>query len=377
MDMKIGKLEFKDYAAKKPVTVSSTGQLLTAHDVVGVQSLSLGSLHTLNPEAKLKLALARYELEPEFKLGILGVGILTKSEIVDHMQRATEFGQLALNVEMSYCNELIAKLGEGDGPGWPKVPKNPLPSRPDWLPVKKCISLKLMTVALFCENTTDPVTSSFAAYRIANVHPAFAGRGFNVNALTGTDDIRTNFVPRAKGLLTGYISGIGHGNYTTYTGNAFNHILEVGLYDPAEVKSKAIHFLSCETAGQLGPDAVKNAAKCYAGYSENFNFVWDDPNTTVDEALLFKQADSTFDIMMAHGATAQQAYDATIQAFNAAMVQVPNTAAATWLAYDRDHLKLLGNPGTTIMPYRYLRFCFPLSTVKQQALALAGELTEE
>jgi hypothetical protein len=376
--MKIGKLEFKRHAANKPLGVSPTGEFLKAKDLVGVPSLALGSLHALQPDVKLTLAVARYKLEPDFRLGIIGHGVLSRDEIIEHMEKQTDFGQLAVNVEMDYCNYLIATLGSGErAPAWPKPLKPVAKPIPDWKPVKKCVLMKVATQALFCENTTDSVTSPFAAYRIANVHPAFAARGFAVKVLSGHDDTRTNFVPPAKDARTVYISGIGHGSYTTYTGDAFNVILQVCGYDPAEVKGKGIHFLSCETAGQLGPDAVSKGARCYLGYSENFTFVWDDPNThNIDEVLLFKKADSIIDITMANGGTAQQAYDAAVQSFNAGMGQVPGTAAASWLKYDRDHLKLLGDVATTIPPYRLVKICFPLSATKAQALALAGELVD-
>ena len=377
--MKIGKLEFKDYAAQKPLSLSTTGGFLTARDIAAEPSLSFGSLHTLDTADKLKLALARYELEPDFKLAVMGRGILSKTEIMEHMKQQTEFGLQAINVEMTYCNELIASLGPGGPavPAWPKISKNPIPIRPDWKPIGRCLMLKLKTQALFCENTTDQVTTSFANYRIANVHPVFAARGFTVNVIKDHNDTRPNFIPLAKSSLTVYLGGIGHGNYTTYTGDAFNVILQVGVYDPAEVSGKAIHFLSCETAGQLGPDTVSKGAKSYAGYTENFTFVWDDPNTPVNEVQLFMQADSTFDIAMANGATAQQAYNNTVQAFNAGIAQVPNTTAASWLTYDRDHLKLMGDPNAVIQPYRLVKICFPLASAKLEALAVAGELVEK
>ena len=147
-------------------------------------------------------------------------------------------------------------------------------------------------------------------------------------------------------------------------------------YDPSEVKDKAIHFLSCETAAQLGPDTVAKGAKCYIGYTENFVLQWDDPSTpATNEFLLFAKSDSTVGIMMANGSTAQQAYDATIQAFNAAISQVPNTVAATYLTWDRDHLKLCGDPATQIVPYRYVKVCFPLAAIEQEdALLKSGVL---
>ncbi len=377
--MKIGNLEFRDYAARKPVTVTPTGEFLTAREIAEQPVLGLGSLFTLDADQQVKLALARYALEPDFKLAIMGVGLLTKDEVIEEIQRQSAFGQLAVRAEMGYCNTLIAELGAEVVPDWPKVPKPPFPPIPNWRYQKRCIWLKLTNRVLFCENTTDSVTSPFAAYRIANVHKAFKDQGFNVTVLEGIHDVRAEFVPHAKNPLTAYISGIGHGSYTCYTGHWGDRILEVGQYDPAEVKDKAIHFLSCQTAKTLGPDTVANGAKCYAGYTENFILTWDDGTTpAVNEFELFARSDSTYDIMMANGATAQKAYDATIQAFNAARALVPNTVAATYLTWDRDHLQLHGNGASQIKPYRMVKICYPIPAFEMEdALAMAGEVVED
>jgi len=375
--MKLGHLEFKEYAAKKPIAVSVQGEFITIADVAKKAEAQLGSLHALAVGQQIKLALERYQLEPDFKLGIVGRGLMTRREVLDEIKNQTEFGKVAVQAEMEYCNQLVASLGADKLPVWPVIPKPHVVQIPDWKPVRKCIYLKVPNRVLFLENTTDAVTTPFANYRIAVVHPAFQARGFTVQVLKDHDDIRANFVPLAKNSLLVYIGGIGHGNYTLYTGDGGNHILEVGAYDPAEVKGKGIHFLSCETAAQLGPDTVTKGALFYDGYTENFTFVWDDPNTRVNETLLFEKADSTFDLWIAAGATAQQAYAAKTQAFNAAIAQVPGTAAASWLTYDRDHNKLLGAGTTTIQPSRYVKICFPLLALeKQNALLDAGELTD-
>lgn len=375
--MRIGKLQFKEYAAKKPISVSPTGAFLTPRDVVAQPSLRLGSLHALPANLQLKLALERYRIEPDFKLGVVGVGVLTKAEVVDHLRKQTAFGRTALQAEMQYCTELAATLAAGAAHPWPKLPVKAMPKIPDWRPVKKFIWLKLPTRAVFCENTTDAVTKPMAQYRIANVHPAFQSRGFTVVALTGVNDVRTNFVPQAKNSLAVYLGGIGHGNYSLYTGHGGDHILEVGHYDPAEVKGKVIHFLSCETAAQLGPDTVAKGAKCYTGYTENFIFVWDNTATPVNEFLLFAKSDSIYDLVIANSATTQQAYNTTIQAFNAAASQVPNTVAATYLTWDRDHLKLNGLATAAILPYRFVKIGFPVMPLERQsALVNAGELVE-
>lgn len=186
---------------------------------------------------------------------------------------------------------------------------------------------------------------------------AFKARGFGIYVLEGVNDIRSNFVPLAKKAFTVYFSGIGHGSPTVYTGHQGNIILQACNYDPAEVKGKAIHFLSCQTAKQLGPDTVRKGARSYAGYFENFTFVYDQPGTPINEMDLFWICDSTFDIMMANGSTVEQAHNSTIAAYNAAIALVPGTAAASWLTWDRNSLRdpvvdaAFGDKNAKISPY--------------------------
>lgn len=375
--MKIGNLQFKPFAANKPLMITPDHKFLSVQQVAAAPSLGRGSLSILDEKLQIELAVKRYSLEPDFKLGIIGMGILSKNEIIKEIKNKTDFGKLATEVEMGYCEELAASLGAKKVPSKPKVPEKSIPKWPWWKPIKKCIRLKLINRALFCENTTDQVTTPIAKWRIENVHPKFKARGFNVVALTGTNDTRTYFVPEAKNGLTTYISGVGHGNYNLYTGHWHNHILEIGHYDSAEVKNKSIHFLSCRTAKDLGPDTVAKGAKAYAGYDENFHFVWDDQSTPVNEFLLFVKADATFDLQMAAGATAGQAFAATKQAFDAAIAQVPGTAAASWLTYDRDHLRLHGSNTATITPFRWIKICFPIRRLEMEtALLGAGELED-
>lgn len=375
--MKIGSLDFKSYAAKKPLMITPEGRFITVKQVAETPSLGMGSLFALREDLQIKLATERYSLEPDFKLGIIDLGIYSRDDIIDQIKKGTDFGKLATRVEMGYCSVLAASLGEKNVPSWPKMPPKPTRKLPWWKPVRKCIRLRVRNRTLFCENTTDGVTTPIANWRIANVHPEFESRGFTVVALTGTDDVRANFVPAAKKRLTTYIGGVGHGNYDLYTGHWGDHILEIGHYDSAEVKDKALHFLSCRTGRDLGPDAVANGASAYVGYDENFTFVWDDSTTPVNEFLLFIQSDATFDLQMATGATAGQAFDATKQAFDAAIAQVPNTAAATWLTYDRDHMRLHGSAAATIKPFRWIKICFPIRRLEMEdALLDAGDLED-
>lgn len=378
--MKIGNLDFKDYAAEKPLFVTEQGEFLTAKQIHKEPTLSLGSLFVLSDDLKKDLVLKRYDLEPDFKLGVIGLGIYTKDETIQQIKAQSDLGKSLMEAELGYCNELIGELvGPVPAvPEWPKIPSGPFPPIPDWKRVKRCIYLKVANRVLFCENTTDGVTGPFAAYRVAHVHPFFDARGFTLVVLQGPDDIRANFIAPAKKTLTVYISGVGHGNYTTFTGHNGNPILQVGHYDAAEVDKKAIHFLSCQTARDLGPDTIAKGAHSYMGYNENFKLIWDDGGTqAVNEFELFARSDSTFDIMMANGATAQAAFDATIQAFNVARALVPGSLAASLLTWDRDHCRLHGNPATVIQPSRFVKICFPITILEKEDLLVdAGVLVK-
>ncbi len=374
--MKIGKLNFKDYAAQKPVMISPSGDFLTIRQASSKVKMLTFSMHTLSNEYQKKLTLERYKLEPDFTLGIFDLGNYTKAQLINEIEKESDLGKLAVQVEMQYCNELIGSL-DARVPVMPKIPNKVIPVVPDWKQINRCFYVKLKTTVLFAENTTDSVTTPFAQYRIANVHPVFAAKGYNVVVNKGTDDTKINFETICKKPLTVYVSGIGHGGYDVYTGHAGEPLLRKGFYDASIVKNKAFHFLSCRTAAQLGPDTITKGAKCYMGYNENFTFVWDSPTTPVNEMELFQKCDSTFDLYMANGFTAQQAYNATINSFNAAIAMVPGTAAASWLTYDRDHCKLHGAGTTKILPYRYVKLCLPLKTLAQEEmLAEVGTLTD-
>jgi hypothetical protein len=342
--VKLERLNLKPFAAKKPLMVTSEGRFLSLQQIAETPSLGAGSLFALNEELQIKLAVQRYSLEPDFKLGVIGGGIYSRDDIIDNIKTKTPFGQLATQAEMGYCSEFASSLGTATSPTWPKMPPKGPPIPPGWKPAGKCVRLRLKNRALFCENTTDNVTTPIATWRLANVHAAFQNRGFTVVAFTGTDDVRAKFVLAAKNALTTYTGGVGHGNYDVYTGHWGDVLLKIGQYDSTEVKGKALHFLSCRSGRDLGPDVV------------------------------VVQADATFDLQMAAGTPAGQAYNATIQAFNAAIAQVPNTAAATWLTYDRDHLKLHGSAAATITPFRWIKVCFPIRRLEGEAALLdAGE----
>ncbi len=334
--VKIGKLNVAEFVTAKPVGIRGNGQFVYASELLGKGAIPSFGMALASKDNKIKLALARIKEEPDFELGILNkVGRYTKKEIISHIEKQSSLGKEITDIEVKYAEHFSRQL-LGNIPLLPPVkpgkiiPPAIIPKEWKWVPKKYWRLFKSRVV--FCENTTDSVTTPAANYRIAHVHKAFKNRGFEVIALTGVNDIRSKFVTEATKSRVVYLGGIGHGSYTTYTGDDFNHILEVGHYDASEVNGKVAHFLSCETGRDLGPDTITKGAKAYAGYTENFVFDW-------ANADLYWPCDSQFDISMANGRTVEQAIADTYAKFDAAIASVPGTSTAATLLNDKNLLR--------------------------------------
>lgn len=333
-NVKLGKFTMADYAAEKPLGISSSGEFIYAKDLIKKKSAPMFGAVMASPDNKIKLALARMDLEPDFEIGILNFGgKLTKEEVIKHIEDQSALGVQFTNIEVNYSDHFTQQfLGNIPIPkSMPVIkPVNTKPEVPEdwkWLPPKQMGLFK--SRVLFCENTTDSIISPAAKYRIANVHPVFAARGFEVICLEGANDIRKNFQSKATDFRVCYIGGSGHGNYSTFTGNQQTVILRVGNYKPSEVKKEIIHFLSCETARTLGPDTVRKGAYAFVGYDENY--VVDLANSD-----LYWASDSQFDISIANGRTVEQAIADMYAKYDLLIASVPGTSTAATLLNNKN-----------------------------------------
>lgn len=364
-----------EFAAQKPIAIMPDGSFVLPVEVQNGLAFGVTSLLALDETLQQRLTLERIALDPTYELGIFVLGRITKDEAMAHVQARSELGRTIINAEIDYCNEYMAQLMGGAqlAPPAPVAPVTPVvPELPPWKKGRK-VPILVQNIALFCEDTCDPLTSLAAAYRKQHVHPAFAKAGFELIVLEGPSDVRDVFAAKAKSAFVTYISGVGHGGPGVYTGCHSSRILEVGAYLPAEVAGKVIHVLSCQTAKQLGPDLVAKGAAAYAGYYENFIFT-----TAQQYAELFWRCDSTFDIGIAAGMTVASAHEATIAAYNLAIASVPNTVAATYLTHDRNFLRspvidaIYGKPQVRRPAKRVIWITLPFALEE-----MAGELVEE
>src|SRR5260370_22998873 len=102
-----------------------------------------------------------------------------------------------------------------------------------------------------------------------------------------------------------------------------------------ESQEKIVHFLSCETGRNLGPDFVAHGCRAYFGYDENFTFVMSD-------ATFFFECDSEIDLAFADGMTAAHVYDRVINLYNQRIANfraAGKLREASFLEFDRNHLR--------------------------------------
>lgn len=327
-------LNLSELEAKKPLAIDAEGNYLSLKDLEAKKPFM--ALATLAPEQQSDLVLKRYDMEPDFKISILEGATLNKAQVVKMIKDQTDFGIEATRAELSYLSDIQSEIAgpvtEEELPEtvelgpWPPKAVRPIPVKWWWWFLRR--------YAVFAEDTDTAITKSAAQFRAKKVVPCFKSKGIIPIILTGTNDTRPNFANASKHRGVVYISGVGHGSPTAYTGYNYDRLLEIGKYDPAEVKRKIIHLLSCKTAQKLGPDLIKNGACAYFGYYENFTITWNHPNT-------FWTCDSSIDLALCQGLNAGYAAKIAIRIYNywISRMRAIHGPTAVWLTWDRDALR--------------------------------------
>ncbi len=197
----------------------------------------------------------------------------------------------------------------------------------------RSMSIDIQVLAI--DSNYEPVTKAGFDYREKHVYPYLSQKGLTITKKQGALARRIYVAPECRKPGIDYLTGVGHGLYNTYTGSYGDEIFRVGDYSSEESEGKIVHFLSCQTAGQLGPDFVNHGCKAYFGYDENFTFIpkYQD---------IFFECDSEIDRAFADGLTAGEVNDRVIALFNKRIDELDrsgNSYVASILEFDRDHLR--------------------------------------
>jgi len=173
-------------------------------------------------------------------------------------------------------------------------------------------------------------------------------KGFNVIDLYKENAVRDVFLKAIDENNPIYITGVGHGNKETFTGNGYSVLLKV---DDTETVKRAparhFHLLSCETGAILGPKLIEYGAVAYQGYKVTFYFVISTfPNKYAEP---FFQSDETIDRALFEGKTHREANKLAYNKFTE-YVESPDTPSVckSYLLWDRDGLVMYGDSDSTI-----------------------------
>lgn len=187
---------------------------------------------------------------------------------------------------------------------------------------------------LAIDSSYDKITQASCVYRNRHVYPYLESKGFELVRCQGRSARRVYVQPEACREDIVYMTGVGHGVYTTYMGEHCNPIFDIGNYQTKELDNKIAHFFACQTAAELGTDFVNNGCLAYFGYDEDFIVLMH-----VSDA--FFDCDSEIDRAFADGLTAEEVYDRVIHYYNQKILELKDGGhydAAVALEYNRDHL---------------------------------------
>lgn len=148
------------------------------------------------------------------------------------------------------------------------------------------------------DNYLDYGSSVLTSLVAANKNPAQT-----IVELKGKEANVANVKAQLASVNPMVVTGIGHGNYTTYTVQAQEVFLQVGKSNVSLMSGKVVHLNSCQTGAQLGPAIMEAGALSYLGSNESFWFyVGDEPNATRATQSPFL-AEYQFDVSLLQGKT--------------------------------------------------------------------------
>ena len=149
----------------------------------------------------------------------------------------------------------------------------------------------------------------------------------------------------------------GHGREDTVGGHK-NEPLIVAKQNETLLKEKITYAISCKSAKELGPESVKQGAKAYLGYEEDFIFFYEpkkmtDPLTD-KTAELFLEPSREAMLSLIKGNTVEEAEKRTKNMFKENMSRLlsseasqEETSMARYLWWNMKHLTIHGDKTAT------------------------------
>lgn len=191
-------------------------------------------------------------------------------------------------------------------------------------------NLKILAI----DSSYDEITHASCVYRNRHVYPYMESKGFEIIRCQNRFARRAYVEQEICQEDIVYMTGVGHGVYTTYMGDHCNPIFDIGNYQAKGLDNKVAHFFACQTAAELGTDFINNGCLAYFGYDV-------DVIVPMHISDAFFDCDSEIDRAFADGLTAEEVYDRVIAHYNQKIRELEDGGhddAAAALGYYRDHL---------------------------------------
>ena len=147
----------------------------------------------------------------------------------------------------------------------------------------------------------------------------------------------------------------GHGDETTITGHKNEILIKAGVNE-AVLKSTITYAISCSSARELGPAAVKAGAIAYIGYDDDFVFVFDKNKTAAplkdDYAKMFLEPSNEMILALIKGNSVEESYKRSQQSFQKNIKKLLTSESPPgsenhlrYLFWDMKHQAILGDKG--------------------------------
>ena len=210
--------------------------------------------------------------------------------------------------------------------------------------------------ATLCMADFDLPTRSASGFLLRYVVPRLGPA-----TLYGMLDRRTPFQLSAP--QSDIIIGMGHGDVDSFTGQNEVILLEVGKYDPQEIRGKVVKLLSCQTGVELGPDLVANGCAAYLGYTDDYLWVCDADRATVpwSDPLAAPSLMPVIDSINAllSGKTVKEALDIELEGYRRNAEMEEDELIRSLLEFNMANAILLGDGGVSVSPRPNIILPFP------------------
>jgi len=97
-----------------PVSFDGTGKLVSLHDYVEGKR-NARAFSSLSDDQRVELAAKRIEMQPNYEIGTIGAGIVTKERAIDEVRTKTKLGRRLAEIEARVITHLIDQAEEKQG----------------------------------------------------------------------------------------------------------------------------------------------------------------------------------------------------------------------------------------------------------------------